>query len=69
MSIDSAPLARPDWAAVLTAGMAAQGMPVTVSCAAPLTCNTWECVCPDGTHLWLTPATQTGASTRDGGQG
>lgn len=65
VSIDQVPLNHPDWAAVLTAGMAAQGRPVTVSCAAPTTCDCAEWVCPDGTHLWCVNTPQTGAPARE----
>lgn len=56
--------AEVDWRAVLTDGMAAQGVPVTVSCAAPLTCDCEEWVCPDGQHLWLVPTKQTDGGSR-----
>lgn len=52
-----------DWRAVLAAGMSAvYGVAVTVSYAAPITCTTWECVCPDG-HLWVSPVRSAEAVT------
>jgi len=45
-----------DCPAVLRAGMAAGGVEVTVSLAAPLVRSPWEpFVCPHGTHYWMTP--------------
>ena len=52
----TAPPAPPvlDWPTVLVAGMAAHGIAVTASLAAPLVCDCWENDCPAG-HYWLTP--------------
>jgi hypothetical protein len=65
----TAPLDQPvRWRDVLVAGMAAvHDITVTASCAAPLTCDCSEWVCPDGTHLWLTPtAAQAATWAHDG---
>ena len=62
------PLSPPvlDWPSVLVAGMAALGVQVTASLAAPLVCDCWEVDCPEG-HLWLAPtAAQRAVWARDG---
>ena len=62
------PLSPPvlDWPAVLVAGMAALGVQVTASLAAPLVCDCGEVDCPAG-QVWLPPtAAQLAKWARDG---